>query len=205
MKRSVSVCKAVLFVLVASATVAWAQAPAPVPAADTAGQASAAHDSTYVIGVDDVLAVNVWKEQDLSRSVPVRSDKKISLPLVGELVAAGRTPVQLEQDIAAKLRNFMTDPEVTVIVQEANSQKINVLGQVVKPGSYAFAVARTVVDAISAAGGPRDFAKKKAITILREKPDGGQERIVFNYADFLKGKNGVKNIDLKPHDTVVVP
>lgn len=190
------------------ASVVQAQAPAGGDAQPQAAQAVAAgklHDANYLIGVDDVLAVNVWKEQELTRSVPVRSDGKISLPLVGELQAAGRTPVQLEQDIAAKLRNFITDPEVTVIVQQSNSQKVNVLGQVAKPGAYAFTAAPTVVDALAAAGGLRDFAKKKGITVLRAKQGGGQDRISFNYSDYLKGKNSVQNIKLEPGDTVVVP
>jgi polysaccharide export outer membrane protein len=175
---------------------------AAAPAAPAAGKA---HDTQYAIGIDDVLAINVWKEQELTRSVPVRPDGKISLPLVGELQAAGRTPVQLEQEIASRLHNFITDPEVTVIVQQSNSQKINVLGQVTKPGAYAYTVAPTVVDAIAAAGGLRDFAKKKGITVLRSKPGGGQDRISFNYSDFLKGKNSAQNVKLEPGDTVVVP
>ena len=87
-----------------------------------------------MIGNDDVLAINVWKEPDISRSVPVRSDGKISLPLVGEVQAAGQTPLKLEQAIADKLKNYISDPEVTVIVQQINSQKFNILGQVTKPG-----------------------------------------------------------------------
>lgn len=203
MTRSMSASLKVLLLLAVCAAVLAAQAPVPV--ADSSQQVGKAHDARYLIGIDDMLAISVWREPDISRSIPVRSDGKISLPLVGELQAAGRTPVQLEQDIAAKLRSFMTDPEVTVIVQQTNSEKINVLGQVVKPGAYAYTVAPTVVDALAAAGGLRDFAKKKAIVILREKPGGGQERLTFNYADFLKGKNSARNIDLQPHDTVVVP
>jgi polysaccharide biosynthesis/export protein len=203
MRRCMQASLKVLLLLAACAAVLGAQAPPPV--SEAAQQAGKAHDDKYLIGVDDVLAINVWREPDISRSIPVRSDGKISLPLVGELQAAGRTPVQLEQDITAKLRSFMNDPQVTVIVQQSNSEKINVLGQVVKPGTYAYTVAPTVVDALAAAGGLRDFAKKKAIVILREKPGGGQDRMTFNYADFLKGKNGTKNVDLQPHDTVVVP
>jgi polysaccharide export outer membrane protein len=161
------------------------------------------HDDSFVIGNDDVLAINVWKEPDFSRSIQVRSDGKISLPLVGELQAAGRTPVQLEYDIATKLLNYITKPEVTVIVEQINSKKFNILGQVAKPGSYSLALAPTVVDAIAIAGGPRDFAKQKSIYILRQNSGGGQTRIAFNYRDFLKGKN--QNVKLEPHDTVVVP
>jgi polysaccharide export outer membrane protein len=163
------------------------------------------HDDSFIIGNDDLLAINVWKEQDLSRSIPVRSDGKISLPLVGEVQAAGRTPLQLEQDIASKLRDFITKPEVTVMVQEIHSQKFNIIGQVAKPGSYLLPLAPTIVDAIAIAGGFRDFAKQKSIYILRQKPDGGETRIPFNYKDFTKGKAPNLNVKLEPHDTIVVP
>jgi polysaccharide export outer membrane protein len=135
----------------------------------------------------------------------VRSDGRISLPLVGEVQAAGLTPLQLEQGIAAKLRSYITAPEVSVMVQQINSEKFNILGQVVRPGSYSLTLAATVVDAIATAGGFRDFAKKKAIYILRKSPRGGEVRIPFNYNDFIKGKHPTENIKLEPHDTVVVP
>jgi len=164
-----------------------------------------AHDDSYVIGNDDMLAINVWKEAEISRSVPVRSDGKISLPLVGELQATGRTPFKLEQDIAERLKNYISDPEVTVIVQQINSQKFNIVGQVVKPGSYPLASATTVLDAIAVAGGFRDFAKKKSIYVLRQNADGTQTRIPFNYKEVIKGQNPSENAKLQPHDTIVVP
>ena len=163
------------------------------------------HDNSYVIGNDDVLGINVWKDPDLSRSIPVRSDGKISLPLVGELQAAGQTPLQLEHEIARILKDYMTAPEVTVIVEQINSKKFNILGQVLKPGSYSLALATTVMDAIATAGGFRDFAKKEDIYILRELPDGTESHIRFNYKSFIKGKNPAQNIKLEPHDTVIVP
>src|SRR6202521_5285082 len=102
------------------------------------------HDDTFVIGADDVLAISVWKEPDVSRLVPVRSDGKISLPLAGEVQAAGVTPLKLEQDIAGKLQNYISEPEVTVIVQQINSQKFNILGMVNRPGSYSLSNSPTV-------------------------------------------------------------
>jgi polysaccharide export outer membrane protein len=209
----------ILLLAVAASLVGQSPAPGQAPPASPnavavadAAQAQASadtgkkpHDSSFVIGNDDLLTINVWKEQDLSREIPVRSDGKISLPLAGEVQAAGRTPQQLEEDIAAKLRNYITDPEVTVMVKEINSQKVNVLGQVAKPGSYPLALAGTVLDAIAAAGGFRDFAKQKGIYILRKTADGGESRIAFNYKDYVKGKNPNQNIKLEPHDTVVVP
>jgi|SRR5271166_1844282 len=163
------------------------------------------HDDSFIIGDADVLAINVWKEPDISRSIPVRSDGKISLPLVGEVQAAGRTPLKLEQEIAGRLKSYIDEPEVTVIVQQINSQKFNVLGQVAHPGSYSLVSSATVLDAIALAGGFRDFAKQKSIYVLRQKADGGQVRIPFNYKDVVKGKNPAQNVKLEPHDTVVVP
>jgi polysaccharide export outer membrane protein len=179
------------------AAVALAQPPAPA-----AGQP---HDDSFVIGNDDVLSINVWKEPDVSRSIPVRSDGRISLPLVGEVQAAGRTPLQLEKDITTRLQSYISEPEVTVMVQQINSEKFNILGQVTKPGSYSLTRGTTVLDAIAAAGGFRDFAKQKGIYILRQSSTGGDSRIVFNYKDVIKGKHPEQNIKLEPRDTIVVP
>jgi polysaccharide export outer membrane protein len=179
--------------------------PANDPADPVQAASKKAGDDSFVIGPDDVLAVNVWKEPDISRSVPVRSDGKITLPLVGELQAGGQTPRQLQMEIATKLRNYISEPEVTVMVQEIRSQRFNVLGQVAKPGSYLLSNSARVLDAIAVAGGFRDFAKKKSIYVLRPTADGGQARLSFNYANVIKGKNVEQNIELKPHDTVVIP
>jgi len=185
--------------------------PAAPPTAATASQnadtstAPKPHDDTFVIGNDDVLAINVWKEPDISRSIPVRSDGKISLPLVGEVQAAGRTPLKLEQDIASKLKSYIEEPEVTVIVQQINSQKFNILGQVSKPGTYPLTNSATVLDAVALAGGFRDFAKQKSIYVLRQNADGSQTRIPFNYKEVVKGQNPGQNIKLQPRDTIVVP
>jgi polysaccharide biosynthesis/export protein len=192
-----------------AANQAGAQGPAPTAMASLAqpmmASASKPHDDSFVIGNDDVLAINVWKEPDLSRSIPVRSDGRISLPLVGEVQAAGRTPLNLEQDIANKLQPYLEEPEVTVMVQQINSQKFNILGKVGRPGSYPLTNSATVLDAIALAGGCRDFAKQGSIYILRRSPDGGESRIPFNYKDVIKGKNTAQNIRLQPHDTIVVP
>lgn len=167
--------------------------------------ASAPHNSSFVIGNDDVLAINVWKEPEVSRSLPVRSDGRISLPLVGEIQAAGRTPLQLEQEITRGLHAYITDPEVTVIVQEIHSQQFNILGEVFRPGAYPLTRTTTVLDAIAIAGGFRDFAKQKDVYILRQNPGGGESRITFNYKDIIKGKHPAQNLVLEPRDTVVVP
>ena len=163
------------------------------------------HDDGFVIGSGDVLAISVWKQPDLSRSLPVRSDGRISLPLIGEVQAAGQTPLKLEEDLTRRYQPLLNEPEVTVIVEQINSQKFNILGKVAKPGSYSLVNPTTVLDAIALAGGCRDFAKQKSIYILRRQADGTETRMPFNYQDVIKGKNTAQNIELQPHDTVVVP
>ena len=165
----------------------------------------AAHDDTFIIGSSDVLAINVWKEPEVSRSLPVRSDGKISLPLVGEVQASGLTPKQLEQEIAKNLTSYISEPEVTVIVQEIRSKRFNVLGQVARPGTYALSNPTTVLDAIAVAGGFRDFAKQKSVYVLRQNADGTESRLRFNYKEVIQGKNMKQNVPLQPHDTIVVP
>ena len=182
-----------------------AQSAAAENTASDAGSGGKAHDEKYVIGNDDVLAISVWKEPELTKSIPVRSDGKISLPLVGEMEAAGKTPLQLEQNIREKLTNFISSPEVTVIVQQVNSRKYNVLGEVSKPGSYPLTASTTIMDAIATAGGFRDFAKKSGVYVLRKTADGREDRLKFNYKDFIKGKDVAQNIKLEPNDTIIVP
>lgn len=161
-------------------------------------------DNSFVIGNEDVLAISVWKEAELSRVIPVRSDGKISLPLVGEMQATGKTPRQLQAEIVTGLKTYMDEPEVTVIVQEIRSQRFNILGHVQKPGSYLLSPPTTVVDAIAIAGGFRDFAKIKSIYVLRD--DGGKQvRLPFNYKNVIKGAHPEQNVQLQPRDTVVVP
>ena len=124
---------------------------------------------------------------------------------MGEIRAGGRTPRQLESEITAKLRNYVSEPEVTVIVQEIKSQKFNVLGMVMRPGSYPLTKPMTVLDAIALAGGFRDFAKQKSIYVLRVSTDGTTSQIPFNYKDAIKGKHPEQNVQLEPRDTVYVP
>jgi polysaccharide export outer membrane protein len=163
------------------------------------------HDENFVIGNDDVLAISVWNEPNMTKSVPVRSDGKISLPLVGEMQAAGRTPMQLELDITEKLKNYITAPQVNVIVQQVNSRKFNILGEVGRPGSYPLTTSSTIMDAIALAGGFKDFAKKSNVYVLRKGRDGSESHLKFNYKDFIKGKNPDQNIRLEPNDTIIVP
>jgi polysaccharide biosynthesis/export protein len=177
-------------------------AAAQQPAADD-GKNSPGAD--YVIGNNDMLGINVWNEPQLTQSVPVRSDGKISLPLIGEVQATGRTPLQLKDDITAKLRSFLSAPNVTVTVLQINSQKFNILGRVLRPGSYPLLATTTILDAIALAGGFQDFAKQKDIYVLRRSPEGSETRINFNYKDVIRGNHTEQNIKLKPSDTIVVP
>jgi polysaccharide export outer membrane protein len=167
--------------------------------------ASKPHEDGFIIGNGDRLSISVWKQPDLSRSLPVRSDGKISLPLIGEVTAAGQTPLKLEGEITTKLTPYLAEPEVTVIVEQINSEKFNILGRVTKPGSYPLVNPTTVLDAIALAGGCREFAKQKDIYILRRNPNGTETRLPFNYQQVIKGKSTGQNIELQPHDTVVIP
>lgn len=159
----------------------------------------------YLIGPDDVLAINVWKEPEISRTLPVRPDGNISLPLVGDVKASGQTPTQLQKEIQDQLVEYLSNPEVTVLVQEAKSHKFNIIGEVTKPGSYVMAGPMTVLDAIATAGGLREFARTTRIYVLRVNADGSRLRLPFNYKQVLKGNNLRADVQLQPHDTIVVP
>ncbi len=166
---------------------------------------SAPVSENYKIGAGDVLNIHVWKEPELSRTVPVRPDGKISMPLIGEVVAEGATVQDLQTKINTAYRSYVNTPEVTVIVQEARSQRFNVVGQVQKPGSFVISQPTTVLDAIALVGGFRDFAKTKKIYVLRPNGSGTPQRIAFNYNKVVKGEDPQQNITLQPGDTVVVP
>ena len=159
----------------------------------------------YIIGNEDVLAVNIWKEPEISRTVPVRPDGKITLPLVGDIQAGGLTPHKLQDEITAGLRSYVSSPEVTVIVQEVKSRRFNIVGEITKPGSYALTEPMTVLDAIAVGGGLRDFAKGSRIYVLRTNSDGTKSRLAFDYKQVIKGKRMSENVELHSGDTIVIP
>jgi len=161
-------------------------------------------DPAYVIGPQDVLDINVWKEPDMSRIVPVRPDGKISLPLINDVQAAGMTPQQLAADITTKLRKFLTEPQVTVIVTQINSQRVFVIGEVLHAGAFQLVPGTTVLQALANAGGFTTFADVKKIHVMR-LVNGKHTELPFNYREVLKGDNQDQNIKLEPGDTVVVP
>src|SRR5437660_8165073 len=162
-----------------------------------------ASSADYVIGADDVLHISVWKEPDLTETLPVRPDGKISLPLLNDVVAAGLTPTQLADAITTKLKKFISDPRVTVVVTAMNSQKIYILGEVVKPGSTILQPNMTVLQALASAGFTQ-FANTKGIYLLRNE-NGKQQKIPVHYRALIKGESVEQNIILKPGDTIVVP
>jgi polysaccharide export outer membrane protein len=182
----------------------------PPPAQSTATdnppkQAPSSLPDSYVIGAEDVLSIYVWKEPDMSKTIPVRPDGMISLPLVGEIKAVGYTPVQLQDVLAEAMKKFISDPQVTVVVEKINSLSFNIVGEIGHPGSFPLTRRMTVLDAIAMAGGFKDFAKTKKVYVLRTTANGTQERLPFNYNDVIKGKNEQQNIVLQPRDTIVVP
>ena len=171
-------------------------APPPRQSSTPAGE--------YVIGAADVLRVTVWRNPELSADVPVRPDGMISVPLVNEIRAEGKTPTALKEDITTGMAEFITNPEITVVVLQVNSKKAHVLGEVVRSGPVSLETEMRVLDAIAAAGGFGPFANKKKIRILRRA--GGQEvEYRFNYSEYLSGKSPDSNLLLLPGDTVVVP
>jgi polysaccharide export outer membrane protein len=159
----------------------------------------------YMIGEGDLLSINVWKEKEISQELPVRPDGKISLPLLGDIQASGLTPVQLQQVIAQRLKTFLQNPQVAIIVKDPRSHQYNVVGQVVRPGSYPLIENMTVLDALAGVGGFQDFAKKTKIYVLRPTPSGARFQIPFNFKQVIVGRNPGQNILLKPGDTIVVP
>jgi len=165
---------------------------------------AATEDPNYVIGPEDVLDISVWKEPDLTRSVPVRPDGKISLPLLNDVQAAGLTPMKLGEEITTGLKKFVTDPQVTVIVSAINSQRVYILGEVTRAGAYPLLPGMTVLQALSSAGGFTQYANLKKIYILRGE-NGKQEKFLFNYKDVVAGRHAEENIVMKAGDTVVVP
>jgi polysaccharide export outer membrane protein len=171
------------------------------PATAQAPEAPAASD--YVIGADDTLHISVWKEPDLSETLPVRPDGKISMPLLNDITAAGLTPLQLKDSLTEKLKKYIADPRVTVVVTAMNSRRIFVSGEVLHTGPMVLLPHMTMLQALSQAGFTQ-FANVKGIYLLRTE-NGKQEKLPFNYKEVIKGNHPEQNIALKPGDTLVVP
>jgi polysaccharide biosynthesis/export protein len=162
---------------------------------------SAAVPAGYAIGPADVLQITVWKEPELTREVTVRFDGMITVPLVGDVQAAGRTPGQLAESLAKSLERFVEVPRVTVSVGKANSARFFVVGQVTRSGEFPLSGPTTVLQALALAGGFKEFAKTDGIVIIRQD----QTVVPVNYKRIADGKDVTQNVVLAPGDTVVVP
>jgi polysaccharide export outer membrane protein len=193
--KALTVAWALLLVLLASQVRAETAKPNP---------ASTVEPSTYIIGPEDVLQIIVWKNETLTRAVPVRPDGLISLPLLHDVQAAGLTPLALRDVLTKRLTEFMTDPEVSVIVSDVRSFKVSVIGEVLKPGRYELKSNTTILDLVAQAGGFTYFSKKSKIVVLR--PNGPKtERIPFNYNKAIEPGGESQNFYLQPNDIVLVP
>lgn len=170
-----------------------AQTPAKAPA----------DSDDYLIGPEDILSVVVWKEKELSATVPVRSDGKISIPLVNDIQAGGFTTLQLRQEIAQRLSKFLDAPEVTVMVTEVKSKRVSIMGEVEKPGMYPLHGPKSLLQLISEAGGFRPFASRKKITVMRNGSTP-PARFQINYNELINGSTKA-DIPLRSGDIVVVP
>ena len=159
---------------------------------------------SYRIGAEDVIEVIVWKEPDFSREVLVRPDGKISLPVLGDVQAAGFTPENLAKNLEEVLARYVKTPKVSVIVRETNSQKVYVLGQVRTPGVFPLQGNMTLLQAIAQAGGFAEWAKKGDVILLR-KTDEGEQKIVVNLKKVMRGKKGAEDVKLQPGDKIIVP
>lgn len=180
-----------------------------------AGQATPGVDGCpagYAIGPEDVLDIVVWGNTEISRSVPVRPDGKISLPLLDDVQAAGLTPMQLREALATSLAHYLATPNVSVIVREVHSFKVTVIGEVKTPGRYELGSRATVLDVLAMAGGPSDYAARERMTVLRQR-GSSTERIPFSLDKVLtrhapaagSGADGSLNLCLVPGDIIVVP
>jgi len=159
---------------------------------------------SYVIGPEDVLSIYVWKEEAFSRTVPVRMDGKISLPLIDDVQAAGYTARQLKEVLTSKLKEFVENPNVSVTVVEANSYKVYISGQVRSPGVYRLRSETSLLQFIPMVGGFTEWANQKKILVIRREA-GREKRITVNYKNIVSGKDPDSNIILKSGDTIIVP
>lgn len=198
--------------LVLMSSMALAQdAPAPAAASsasDKSGSYNAAAMSSaagpeYIIGPEDSLHVSVWKEPDLTATLPVRPDGKISLPLLNDVQAAGLTPLQLAASLTERLKKYIADPRVTVVVAQINSKRIYLVGEVLHAGATPMLPNMTVLQALSSAG-LNQFANTKRIYVLRNE-NGKQQKLPVDYRKLVKGERIEQNYTLQPGDTIVVP
>ena len=204
MKRLLSIASIGAFLLLVTTNMAYPQADKEVLSKKEAQAEVAVDGDQYVIGPEDVLYIHVWKEEALTRTVPVRMDGKISLPLIQEIKAAGLTPLQLKEVLMRKFKEFIENPIVSVTVVEVNSFKVYVIGQVKSPGVLRLRSETTVSQIIVMTGGFTDWANPKKIVVVR-KEDGREKRMKVNYKKIMDGKDLTTDVVLKAGDTVIIP
>lgn len=185
-------------------SIAYPQADKEILLKKEAQAEIAADSDRYIIGAEDVLYIHVWREETVTKTVSVRMDGMISIPLVDEIQAAGLTPLQLKEKLTERLKQFIENPNVTVVVMEANSFKVYISGQISKPGIYRLRSDTTLAQIISMAGGLNEWANQKKIIIIR-KENGKEKRFTINYKKIVKGEDLSSNIILKSGDTIIVP
>jgi polysaccharide biosynthesis/export protein len=190
--------------LVAQSTTSGSSGKTTAPNNKVSSSVQQGADPDYKIGPQDVLQIDVWKEPEITRTIPVRPDGKISLPLLNDVQAAGLTAMQLAGSIREGLTKYLTSPQVTVTVTQINSQRVYLTGEVARSGMIPLLPNMTVLQALSSAGGFTQFAKLKNIYVLRNE-NGRQVKYPFNYKAVVKGKNPEQNIQLRPGDVIVVP
>jgi len=194
----------IMGVLVLFCSLVFAQPAKEVPLKKQAQPEIKADSNDYVIGPEDVLYINVWREEAITRTVPVRFDGNISLPLIDEVQAAGLTPLQLKEILVEKLKKFVDTPNVSVTVMEANSFKVYISGQVRTPGVFRLRSETSILQIIPMAGGFTEWADQKRILIIR-KESGKEKRITVNYKKIVEGQDLEGNIVLKAGDTIIIP
>lgn len=195
---------AVALSLISMAAMAGQTSPSQAEPNDTTAAQTAQNDPSYKIGAQDVLSISVWKDPELTQTVPVRPDGKISMPLLNDVQAAGLTPTELRDQITAGLKKFVTDPVVTVVVTQINSQRVYITGEVTRAGAFPLLPGMTILQALSSAGGFTNFANTKKIYMFR-MVNGKRVEFPFDYKAVIHGKKLDQNVVLQAGDTIVVP
>lgn len=173
-------------------------------AANASAASAASSTQQYLIGLGDIIEVQVWKEPDLTKKLVVRLDGRISLPLAGDIMAAGQSPEELAKNIEKRLSAFIEEPSVSVTLEQSTSRRYYVIGQIDKPGEFTIDTPLTILQVIARSGGFQEWAKKDKIVIIRRQ-NGREEFIPFDYDSLIEGRNINQNIEIAPGDTVVVP
>ena len=204
MKKSVLIGTIGVVFLFIMASFAYPQADKEALLKKQAQAEVAADSDRYVIGPEDVLYIHVWREEALTRSIPVRMDGKISVPLIDDIQAAGLTPLQLKETLTEALKAFVDNPNITVVVIEANSYKVFISGEIRAPGVHRLRSETSLLQFIIMVGGFTEWANKKKILLIR-KENGKEKRMTINYTKIVDGTEPGSNVILKPGDTIIVP